>query len=104
MPALQHSTEDQNKIRNASDRVVVVAARYALGDYLKYSAYVGQSRRSFQSCVPMSFYTKDKIDRYVPKIVRQINAVGVDEHRCRTDLTRRERPNRRTVLDEHAAA
>ncbi len=38
MPNRQSSTRDQNKIRNASDRVVVVAARKALNEYLKYSA------------------------------------------------------------------
>src|SRR5215471_14422234 len=76
MPTLQHFTEDQNEIRNASDRVVVVAARYALGDYLKYSAYVCQPHRSFQPCVCMAFYTKNKIDRHIPKIVRQIKGKG----------------------------
>src|SRR2546430_3105249 len=104
MPALQHSTEDQNKIRNASDRVVVVAARYALGDYLKYSAYVCQPRRSFQPCVRMAFYTKNKIDRYIPKIVRQIKAIGLDEIESRTDLTGSERAKVRTLLNELGAA
>jgi hypothetical protein len=35
MPNLQFSTEDLNEINNASDRVVVVAARFALDEYLK---------------------------------------------------------------------
>jgi len=38
MPNSQFSAADQNEIRNASERVVVVAARFALDEYLNYSA------------------------------------------------------------------
>ncbi len=65
----QFSTEGQNNISNASDRVVVVAARIALDEYLKYSAYICQPDRAFRDCVRMAFYTKNKIDRHVPKIL-----------------------------------
>jgi hypothetical protein len=40
MSNLQFATENQNEIKNASHRVVVVAARLALDEYLKYSAYI----------------------------------------------------------------
>lgn len=104
MPTLQHPTEDQNEIRNATDRVVVVAARYALGDYLKYSAYVCQPHRSFQPCARMAFYTKHKIDRHIPKIVRQIEAIGLNKIESRTDLTESERAKVRTLLNELGTA
>jgi hypothetical protein len=39
------SLEDHNDIRNASNRVVVVAARFALDEYLKYAAYICQPNR-----------------------------------------------------------
>jgi hypothetical protein len=35
----QFSLEDHNDISNASDRVVIVAARFALDEYLKYAAH-----------------------------------------------------------------
>ena len=38
MSNLQFSTKNQNEIKNACDRVVVVAARFALDEYLNYSA------------------------------------------------------------------
>jgi hypothetical protein len=51
MPNSQSVSEDQNEIRNASERVVVVAARFALDEYLNYSAYICLPHRSFQDCV-----------------------------------------------------
>ncbi len=75
----QFSTEDQNEISNASDRVVVVAARFALDEYRKYSAYICQPDRAFRDCVRMAFYTKNKIDRHIPKILGQIEAISRDE-------------------------
>src|SRR5947209_685751 len=57
----QSATEDQSKIRNASERVVVVAARFALGEYRKCSAYICQPNRPFQPCVRMAFYTQNRI-------------------------------------------
>ena len=56
MPNSQSAAEGQNEIRNASERVVVVAARFALDEYLKYSAYICLPHRSFQPCVRMAFY------------------------------------------------
>jgi len=57
MPNRQSSTRDQNKIRNASDRVVVVAARKALNEYLKYSAsqLLRRKRKTHQRDFEVSF-------------------------------------------------
>ena len=38
-------SEDHNDIHNAANRVVVVAARFALDEYLKYAAYICQPNR-----------------------------------------------------------
>src|SRR3954469_21125259 len=54
----QFSNEDQNSIRNASDRVVVVAARIALDEYLKYSAYICQPDRAFRDCLYVCTFEK----------------------------------------------
>ena len=61
MPNSQSASEDQNEIRNASKRVVVVAARFALDEYRNYSAYICLPHRSFQQCVRMAFYTKTNL-------------------------------------------
>jgi hypothetical protein len=96
----QFSTKDQNKIRNASDRVVVVAARKALNEYLKYSAYICQPHRTFQDCTRMAFYTRNKIDCHTPKILGQTEAISRDEIETRTDLKDTERASLRTLLSK----
>src|SRR6266480_2530466 len=98
MPNTQSASEDQNEIRNASERVVVVAARFALDEYRNYSAYICLPHRSFQDCVRMAFYAKNKIDRRIPKILRHIEAISGEEIETRTDLTDSERARLRTLL------
>lgn len=98
MPNLQFSAEDQNEIINASDRVVVVAARFALDEYLKYSTYICLPNRTFRPCVRMAFYTKNKIDHRIPKILGQIEAISRDEIETRTDLSDINRARLRTLL------
>src|SRR5947209_19001184 len=98
MSNTQSASEDQNEIRDASERVVVVAARFALDEYLNYSAYICQPHRSFQDCVRMAFYTKNKIDRRIPKILGRIEAISRDEIETRTDLTDVERGRVRALL------
>ncbi len=93
----QFSTEDQNEISNASDRVVVVAARIALDEYLKYSAYICQPDRAFRDCVRMAFYTQNKIDCHIPKILGQIEAISRDEIETRTDLSDSDRARLRML-------
>src|SRR6266581_7142139 len=96
----QFSNEDQNNISNASDRVVVVAARIALDEYLKYSAYICQPDRAFRDCVRMAFYTQNKIDCHIPKILGQIEAISRDEIETRTDLSDTDRARLRTLLNK----
>src|SRR5438270_4892566 len=98
MPNTQSAAESQNEIRNASERVVVVAARFALDEYLNYSAYICLPHRSFQPCVRMAFYAKNKIDRRIPKILGHIEAISGDEIETRTDLTDSKRARLRTLL------
>jgi hypothetical protein len=93
----QFSTGDQNEISNASDRVVVVAARIALEEYRKYSAYICQPDRAFRDCVRMAFYTQNNIDRHIPKILGHIEAISRDEIERRTDLSESDRARLRTL-------
>ncbi len=104
MPNAQSASEDQNEIRDASERVVVVAARFALDEYRNYSAYICLPHRSFQPCVRMAFYTKNKIDRRIPKILGQIEAISGDEIETRTDLTDSERARLKTLLTKMETA
>ena len=98
MSNTQSAREDQNEIRDASERVVVVAARFALDEYRNYSAYICLPHRTFQPCVRMAFYAKNKIDRRIPKILGHIEAISGDEIETRTDLTDSERARLRTLL------
>ena len=100
MPNLQFSTENQNEINNVSDRIVVVAARFALDEYLKYSTYICQPNRTFQPCVRMAFYTKNKIDCRIPKILGQIEAISRDEIETRTDISDINRARLRTLFQK----
>ena len=104
MPNAQSASEDQNEIRDASERVVVVAARFALDEYRNYSAYICLPHRTFQPCVRMAFYTKNKIDRRIPKILGQIEAISGDEIETRTDLTDSERARLKTLLTKMETA
>jgi hypothetical protein len=100
MPNRQSSTKDQNKIRNAADRVVVVAARSALDEYINCSAYICQPNRTFQQSVRMAFYTKNKIDHHIPKILGQVEAISGNEIETRTDLSDTDRARLRTLLNK----
>jgi hypothetical protein len=104
MPNPQYSRKNQNGIRNASDRVVVVAARFALDEYLKYSTYICQPHRTFQPSARMAFYTKNKIDRHIPKILGQIEAISRDEIDTRTDLSDSDKARLRTLLSKLESA
>ena len=82
----------------ATDRVVVVPARNALPEYLKYSAYICQANRTFQTCNHLAFYTQNKIDRHIPKILGQIEAISRDEIETRSDLSEIDRARLRVLL------
>lgn len=71
-------------LEDASDRVVVVAARGALGEYLRHSVYICQPRHSFRPSERWAFYTNGAIDVHVPKVLGTVEAVelshqGVDD-------------------------
>ena len=104
MSNTQSASEDQNEIRDASEGVVVVAARFALDEYRNYSAYICLPHRSFQPCVRMAFYTQNKIDRHIPKILGEIEALSRDEIETRTDLTDSDRARLSTLLQKMEAA
>ena len=88
------------EITNTADRVVVVAARVALDEYLTYAAYICQPHRAFRDCVRMAFYTKNSIDRRIPKILGSIESISRDEIETRTDLTESDRARLRALHEK----
>lgn len=52
-----------------SDSVLIVPARSAIKDYLKYSVYLCQPNRSFQRVEYLGFYHGGSIDRRIAKIL-----------------------------------
>ena len=52
-----------------SDSVLIVPARNAIKDYLKYSVYLCQPNRSFQRVEYLGFYHGGSIDRQIAKIL-----------------------------------
>lgn len=83
--------------------VVVVPAAFALDEYLDHSVYLCLPHRFFQPCVRMAFYTNNKIDRHIPKILSQIEALSPDEIESRTGLSESERAKLRTLLNNMEA-
>ena len=80
-------TNDQIASDDSDEVVVVVAARFALNEYLKCSAYLCQPDRTFRSSVRMAFYANGKIDRHIPKIVKEIAALTPENIDIMTDIS-----------------
>ena len=88
----------------SAGRVVVVPAGFALNEYLRYSVYICQPHRSFQRCARMAFYTDNKIDRHIPRILGAIEAISGSEIETRTDISESERAQLRAVLNKMPSA
>lgn len=100
MATRQVFAQNPKEIKDASDRVVVVAAQYGLDEYLRYAAYICLPNRAFRECTRMAFYANNKIDRRIPKILEQIQAISRDEIETRTDLSDAERATLRTLASK----
>jgi hypothetical protein len=82
----------------SADRVVIVPAASALDEYLNHSVYICLPHRFFQPSVRMAFYTNNKIDRHIPRILSQIEAISPDEIESKADLSESQRAKLRTLL------
>ncbi len=94
----QHIPFGRQLPKDSVDKVVVVATKNALGEYLKYSAYICLPHRPFQDCVRLAFYTHNKIYHRVPKILGFVQAISKDEIEARTDLSDADRTRLRQLL------
>ena len=81
----------------SADRVVIVTAATALDEYINHSVYICQPHRFFQPSVRMAFYTNNKIDRHIPRILSQIEAISPDEIESKADLSESQRAKLRTL-------
>lgn len=84
--------------RKSADRVVIVPAASALNEYLNHSVYMCLPHRFFQPSVRMAFYTNNKIDRHIPKILSRIESISPDEIESKADLSESQRAKLRTLL------
>lgn len=81
--------------------VLVVAAYFAIQEYLAHSVYMCQPRRTFRETSHMAFYTRGRIDRHVPRILDRVESVVLTEEaiRARTDLPEKTRDRLLTLVE-----
>lgn len=79
--------ESEGLVGVASEQVVVVAARRALGEYFRHSAYICQPNRSFQPCNHMAFYANGRVDRHIPRILETVESIVLSEDAITTDAS-----------------
>jgi len=65
----------ENLVGATRKRVVVVAARIALVEYLQYSVYMCQPGRLFQRSAHMGFYANKSIDHHFPAIQATVDDI-----------------------------
>lgn len=82
--------ESEGLVGAGAQQVVVVAARRALDEYFRHSAYICQPNRSFQPCDYIAFYANGKIDRHIPRILATVESVVLDEQAIISDKGLRE--------------
>lgn len=70
-------------VGRAQDEVLVVAARKALGEYLKYGLYICQPNRPFRPSSHMAFYSNGRIFHLVPQILGSIDQIMMTESTVR---------------------
>lgn len=85
---------------NSTDRVVVVAARNALPEYLNHSVYICQPNRHFKPFERLAFYTNNKIDRRVPEVVGCVESISKDEIETRNELSAQDRGRLRQLYQQ----
>ena len=62
---------------NYSEKVLIVPAGSAWGDYEKYSLYKCQPNRSFQKASYMGFYANGEIKTHFPKILGYVDSLNI---------------------------
>ena len=75
------------------DRVLVVAARKAYPEYLRYGLYFCQPNRSFRRSLHMGFYYEGQVQAEFPEIQGSIESIQIEEETVRSeeDLTEEQR-------------
>ena len=64
---------------SASEKVLVIPARDAWQDYLKFSAYMCQPNRSFRPTARIAFYVRGYVETLVPRILQTVASVQLSE-------------------------
>lgn len=64
-------------VRQGVERdVLVIPARFAIEQYERYHAYICQPNRPFQHCQYLAFYTANRIDERVPRVLAVLDEVS----------------------------
>jgi len=66
-------------IGDSQDRILIVAARIAYPEYLRYGFYFCQANRSFRHCSHIGFYHNGEIAPIFPKIRKVIENIQINE-------------------------
>jgi hypothetical protein len=88
-------------VGRGTDQVLVVAARVALDEYRRYSAYVCQPNRSFRPVSHMAFYRDGTIAPMLPKVLDKVESIVLSHEGISSDPSMTgERRGRLTTLIE----
>lgn len=75
---------DEDLVSGKEDRVLVVGARRAYGEYHEYGHYFCQPNRSFKPVEHLAFYRKGEMKPEIPRVVDSVESVTLTEERIRT--------------------
>ena len=84
-------------VGEAQDRVLIVAARKAYPEYLRYGLYFCQPNRSFRRSSHLGFYYKGEVQPEFPKIYGSVESIRMDEETVRGDLELAEEQRQRLL-------
>lgn len=99
---------DTDLTSGVEDRVLVIPARRAWGEYQDYGLYFCQPGRSFRPSRYLAFYRDNRIEPEVPRITGSVDQVelteaGVEEAYERGDLTAQQRDELSETVEQLAA-
>ena len=101
-----HLMLEEEGLLDLPTNTVVVAARRAYAEYLKYSAYICQPGRSFRPVQWMGFYRSKRIEPLIPRVTARFDQVEIT-HSNVDQLSQSEDPLERAlgrVVDELIAS
>lgn len=96
---------DEGLVSGKEDRVLVVGARRAYGEYHEYDHYFCQPNRSFKPVSHLAFYRKGEIKPEIPRVVDSVESVTLTREGIRDSeqLTKRQEKELLDVVERMEA-